>query len=100
MTPSAFESEPFRLSAEERAQLPVDVDADRLERFLNRLAPGERDWPLQLAMRGPRKPQPASGAPNDGRPAPERVLFTTVGARNLRFEDPEWDAEWRAIFRR
>jgi hypothetical protein len=80
------------LTPEERANLRPEIDAVRLERFLDRLAcPVEMRAGLLEAVsefRAPQRPRPSGQ---------RRPAFLPAQADDFVFEDPEWAAEWAAI---
>jgi hypothetical protein len=82
------------LTADERANLRPGIDADRLERFLDRIAP-PRDMRAALVeavseLGTPRKVLP------EGR---RRPAYLPAQADDFIFDDPELAAEWTAIAR-
>lgn len=93
--------EPARLSAEQRARLPSDVDPERLEAFLSLWPAAARAEYLALAMRAPGG-APSPAARREPPSGPERVVWVELLShpRGMSFGNAELNAAWQAVFRR
>jgi hypothetical protein len=82
------------LTPEERANLRPDIDAARLERFLDRMPyPSEMRAALLEAVSEFRPPQELTPV------GQRRPAFLPAQADDFVFDDPEFAAEWAAIAR-
>ena len=81
------------LTEEERASLRTDINLDALERYLDAVSDGDREFMLALLKR-----LPSPEARTHPR-LPEQVVGGLAGPTTLRWSDPELQALYEAIFR-